>query len=75
MNEQLLKTSGADVLSYRNKTQKKLQGSDIHASPPLPPTLYVRGLKDTKSRFVSFENNCLPTQLQKIKVTERKLKS
>ena len=53
MNEQLLKTSGADVLSYRNKTQKKLQGSGIHA----------------------FENNCLTTQLQKIKVTERKLKS
>ena len=74
MNEQLLKTSGADVLSYRNKTQKKLQGSGIHAPPP-PPTLYVRGLKDTKSRFVSFENNCLTTQLQKIKVTERKLKS
>ena len=72
MNEQLLKTSGADVLSYRNKTQKKLQGSGIHAPPP---TLYVRGLKDTKSRFVSFENNCLPTQLQKNKVTERELKS
>ena len=35
MNEQLLKTSGADVLS----SSKKLR------PPPLPLHLYVRGLK------------------------------
>ena len=36
MNEQLLKTSGADVLSSRKK---------LNPRPPAPPpTLYVRGL-------------------------------
>ena len=41
MKEQLLKTSGADVLSSRKKTQTNL-GGEWHP-PPLPP-LYVRGL-------------------------------
>ena len=43
MNEQLLKTSGADVLSSRGKLRKTLAGM----APPLPPTptpLYVQGL-------------------------------
>ena len=34
MNEQLLKTSGADVLSSRGKLRKTLAGM---APPPLPP--------------------------------------
>ena len=41
MNEQPLKTSGADVLFSRKKTQKNLSGG-WHPTPPLP--LYVRGL-------------------------------
>ena len=40
MNEQLLKTSGADVLSSRKNIRKTLKGGGI--LPPLP--LYVRGL-------------------------------
>ena len=36
MNEQLLKTSGADVLSSSKK---------LRPPPPLPLHLYVRGLK------------------------------
>ena len=45
MNEQLLKKSGADVLSSRKKLRKTL-GGGIH-NPPAP--LYVRGLNDTIS--------------------------
>ena len=41
MNEQLLKTSGTDVLSSRKKFQKNLRGG-WHP----PPLLYVRGLID-----------------------------
>ena len=37
MNEQLLKTSGTDVLSFRKKTPKNLMGGGIH-SRPLPCT-------------------------------------
>ena len=46
MNEQLLKTSGADVLSSRKKTQKNLTG--VVAStppPPLPRTSVVRPVR------------------------------
>ena len=39
MNEQLLKTSGADVLSSRKKFKKTLRG-EWH--PPPPPPLLVR---------------------------------
>ena len=42
MNEQLMKTSGADVLSSGKKTQKSLMGGGGGDSPP--PPLYVRGL-------------------------------
>ena len=35
MNEQPLKTSGADVLFSRKKTQKNLGGAGIQLSPPL----------------------------------------
>ena len=43
MSEQLLETSGADVLSSRKKVRKTVQGGVIH---PLP--LYVRGLNSNK---------------------------
>ena len=35
MNNQLLKTSGADVLSSRKKTQKNLRGVASNPPPPL----------------------------------------
>ena len=44
MNEQLLKTSGADLLSSRKKLRKTLWGVASTSSPP-PSPLYVRGLK------------------------------
>ena len=48
MNEQLLKTSGADVLSSgKKKTQKNLLGGD--PTPPTPPPFYVRGLRRMQS--------------------------
>ena len=40
MNKQLLKTSGAEVLSPRKKLRKTLWGD----APPPPPSLYVRAL-------------------------------
>ena len=43
MNEQLMKTSGADVLSSRKKTQKNLMRGGGGGDIP-PPPLYVRGL-------------------------------
>ena len=43
MNEQVLKTWGADVLSSRKKLRKTSWGSGIHPPPPL----YVRGLIST----------------------------
>ena len=43
MNEQLLKTSGADVLSSRKKLRKTSSRGDIQ------PPLYVRGLKKKPS--------------------------
>ena len=48
MNKQLLRMSGADVVSSRKKLKKSLGGS-IHSPPPPPPTtsLYVRGLRMT----------------------------
>ena len=52
MNEQLLKTSGADVLSSgKKKTQKNLLGGihPTHPPPPTPPPLYFRGLRGMQS--------------------------
>ena len=47
MNKQLLRMSGADVVSSRKKLKKSLGGS-IHPPPPPPTTsLYVRGLRMT----------------------------
>ena len=48
MNEQLLKTSGADVLSSKRKLSKTLGGGVIH------PLLYVRGLK-LRTHLLSYE--------------------
>ena len=42
MNKQLLKTSGADVLSSRKKLRKTLWG--VASTPPPPPPSCVRGL-------------------------------
>ena len=46
MNEQPVKTSGADVLSSRKKTEKNRMGGGIH------PRLYVRGLSYTQYIFL-----------------------
>ena len=54
MKEQLLKTSGADVLSPRKRLRKTLLGM---ASPPPPPPLYVRGLNQPSLLFVSYVAN------------------
>ena len=43
MNEQLLKTSGADVLSSGKNSEKPYEGVASPAPPP-PSLLYVRGL-------------------------------
>ena len=42
--EQLLKTSGADVLSSRGKLRKTLAGVAPPPPPPTPTPLYVQGL-------------------------------
>ena len=48
IHEQLLKTSGADVLSSRKKFPKTSEGGDNH--PPPPPTpFYVRELRTKKT--------------------------
>ena len=46
MNKQLLRMSGADVVSSRKKLKKSLGGS-IHSPPPPTTSLYVRGLRMT----------------------------
>ena len=37
INEQLLKTSGAEVLSFKKKTQKNLTGEGATSPPPPRP--------------------------------------
>ena len=60
MNEQLLKTSGANVLSSRKKLRKTLWGVTFTASPPPPPTLYVQRLKNRKILKTEHEEkNCM----------------
>ena len=57
MNEELLKTSGTDVLSYRKKTQKNPMGGggggvEVASTPP---PFYVRGVNNInflKSQFL-----------------------
>ena len=53
MNEQLLKTSGADVLSSEEKLRKSLGGVTSTTAPP--PPLYVRGLM-WRNYYVVFLN-------------------
>ena len=48
INEELLKTAGADVLSSRTKTQKKKTSEGAGGNPP-PPLLYVHGLNSNSS--------------------------
>ena len=64
MNEQLLKRSGANVLSSRKKLRKTFWW--VAFTPPLPPpppthpTLYVQGLKNKKIlKTDDEEKNCL----------------
>ena len=58
MNEQLLKTSGAYVLSSRKKLRKTLWG--VTFTPPPPPILYVQGLKNRKIlKTEDEEKNCM----------------
>ena len=52
MKKQLLKTSGADVLSPRKNSEKPYGGI---ASPPSPS--YVRGLTQPSFLFVSYVAN------------------
>ena len=49
MNEQLLKTSGTDVLSFRKKTQKKLMGV---GSTPAPFLVRPRVKSPGTSRLI-----------------------
>ena len=51
MNEQLLKTSGADVLSSKRKLSKTLGGG---GGGGIHPLLYVRGLK-LRTHLLSYE--------------------
>ena len=46
MSEQLLETSGADVLSSRKKVRKTVGGGGGGVNPPRP--LHVRGLNSNK---------------------------
>ena len=58
MNEQLLKTLGANVLSSRKKLRKTLWGVTFTPTPH-PPTLYVQGLKNRKIlKTEDEEKNC-----------------
>ena len=58
MNEQLLKRSGANVLSFRKKLRKTFWW--VTFTLPLPPTLYVQGLKNRKIlKTDEEEKNCL----------------
>ena len=57
MNEHLLKTSGADVLSPREKKKKKKKKNPIKGWYPPPPALYVRGLTQPSLVFVSYVAN------------------
>ena len=61
MNEELLKTSGTDVLSYRKKTQKNPMGGGRGRGgggvevASTPPPFYVRGVNNInflKSQFL-----------------------
>ena len=51
MNEQLLKTSGADVLSTRKKSEKPYGGRVVFTPTPHPLSLYVRGLIYSGTKF------------------------
>ena len=51
MNKQLLKKSGADVLSSNRKLRKTLWGGGEGGWHP--PPLYVRGLRDLLNVFMS----------------------
>ena len=57
MNEHLLKTSGADVLSRREKKKEKEKEKPYKGMVSPPPALYVRGLTQPSLVFVSYVAN------------------
>ena len=60
MNQQLLKTSGADVLPSKRKVRKTLRGV---ASTP-PPPLYVQGFQVVSNRDTTKSSNQNISELQ-----------
>ena len=60
MNQQLLKTSGADVLPSKRKLRKTLRGV---ASTP-PPPLYVQGFQVVSNRDTTKSSNQNISELQ-----------
>ena len=61
MNQQLLKTSGADVLPSKRKVRKTLRGV---ASTPPPPPLYVQGFQVVSNRDTTKSSNRNISELQ-----------
>ena len=61
MNEQLVKTSGANLLSSKRKVRKALGGV---ASTPPPPPLYVRGFQVVSNRDTTKSSNRNISELQ-----------
>ena len=57
MNEHLLKTSGADILSRREKKKEKEKEKPYKGMVSPPPALYVRGLTQPSLVFVSYVAN------------------
>ena len=59
MNEQLLETSGANVLSLRKKLRKTLWGSGTHPLPPAPLLVRPRVKKNQILKTEDPERNCI----------------
>ena len=57
MNEHPLKTSGADILSRREKKKEKEKEKPYKGMVSPPPALYVRGLTQPSLVFVSYVAN------------------
>ena len=60
MNQQLLKTSGADVLPSKRKVRKTLR--DVASTPP--PPLYVQGFQVVSNRDTTKSSNRNISELQ-----------
>ena len=62
MNEQLLKTPGADVLSSKRKVRKTSGG--VSSTPLPPPPLCVRGFQVVSNRDTTKSSNRNISELQ-----------